>query len=105
MLLPYNCPTIRNRLADHPSDFGSILGFDLCTARLHKLRKIAKQRHSERSEESLLDFCFEPGGILRFAQNDNQSTFPQTVRTGICLNLQCRPKGERYKSFHEWAAA
>jgi hypothetical protein len=29
-------------------------------------------------EESLLVFCFQSGGILRFAQNDNQSTISPT---------------------------
>jgi hypothetical protein len=36
--------------------------------------KRAKSRHSELAaagEESLLGFCFESGGILRFAQNDD----------------------------------
>jgi len=29
-------------------------------------------------EESLLVFCFEHGGILRFTQNDDQETFSAT---------------------------
>jgi hypothetical protein len=34
-------------------------------------------------EESLLVFCFQSGGILRFAQNDNQSTNSATCVAGF----------------------
>jgi hypothetical protein len=37
--------------------------------RLHRLRKRQLFCHSERSEESLLCFVSEDGGIPRFAQN------------------------------------
>jgi hypothetical protein len=49
--------------------------------RLHGLRKKAENCHSEPAaagEESLLVFCLESGGILRFARNDNQSIFSAT---------------------------
>jgi len=46
-----------------------------------RLPESAEFCHSERAEageESLLSFCFESGGILRFAQNDNSGTFSAT---------------------------
>jgi hypothetical protein len=54
--------------------------------RLNRLRKKFFGCHSERSEESLFGFCFEPGGILRFAQNDGIRIFPQAVKERAAIS-------------------
>src|SRR3981189_2924204 len=36
-------------------------------------------------EESLLVFCFQSGGILRFAQNDKRSTISATCIAALCV--------------------
>jgi hypothetical protein len=46
--------------------------------RLNSSRKNAELRHSEPAaagEESPLGLCFESGGILRFAQNNDERAF------------------------------
>jgi len=41
-------------------------------------------------EESLLAFCFEPGEILRFAQNYTQKTFSSTCEAELIISTFCR---------------
>src|SRR6267378_1726531 len=49
-------------------------------------------------EESLLVFCFQSGGILRFAQNDNQSTISATCEACATNPPQRLPKFSGSKS-------
>jgi hypothetical protein len=66
-------------------------------------------------EESLLVFGIESGGILRFAQNDNQIIFseasleftangsPQSnnIRTFVRVNVRSEEKNKKIRTLHE----
>src|SRR5882672_3910974 len=88
----------------------------VCGSRVIRLLKKAEAYHSEPAaagEESLFGLCIESGGILRFAQNDNQSALSPACLSPDVLNFKwphglsnrrvwIHAKGFKCRRRHSW---